>query len=114
MEGVNVSTHPEVPGSISMDNDMTFDKLIEVIHFLWEFLAMMALTRDGQLDQNLAQDVKRNVLEYHSMKKERRGRTWKDSPMGFIHLLMLECCGICTVLREVDCKPVQSVPRVFV
>lgn len=115
---------PGVPGPIQrQDLDKVAKTYGKVIHF-WQVdkgddlplgipQVMMALTRDGQLYHSLKQDVenKYNV----SFDKERENRKNMSGPMHGIHpLANAGGKGIKTVLRETDCKPVDSVPRVFV
>ncbi|XP_027118115.1 oil body-associated protein 1A isoform X2 [Coffea arabica] len=74
---------------------------------------MMALTRDGQLYPNLAQDVESRFGI--SFAKERENRAYMTGPAHALHPLGNAAGrGLQTVLREVDCKPVESVPSVFV
>ncbi|XP_057504606.1 oil body-associated protein 1A-like [Actinidia eriantha] len=65
---------------------------------------MMALTRDGQLHENLAQDVeKRYGL---SFEKERENRAYMEGLKHGMHPLANAARkGLKTVLRETDCKP---------
>lgn len=50
-----------------------------------------------------------------SFSEEREKRANMEGPAHGIHpLANAGSKGIQTVLREVDCKPVESVPRVFV
>ncbi|XP_042516504.1 oil body-associated protein 1A-like [Macadamia integrifolia] len=74
---------------------------------------MMALTRDGQLDTNIAQDVEKRFGV--SFEKERENRAYMKGPEHGIHPLANgRGKGLRTKFRETDCKPVDSVPRVFV
>ncbi|KAL5703239.1 Oil body-associated protein 1A [Ranunculus cassubicifolius] len=74
---------------------------------------MMALTRDGQLHDNLAQDVeKRYNISYA---QERKNREYMEGPAHGVHPKANGGGnGLKTVLRETECRPIESVPRVFV
>ncbi|XAR59381.1 hypothetical protein NMG60_11015206 [Bertholletia excelsa] len=74
---------------------------------------MMAFTREGQLYENLTQDVeKRYGVSYHN---ERENRAYMEGPAHGIHPLANAAGkGLKTVLKETDCKPADTVPRVFV
>ncbi|XP_055812035.1 oil body-associated protein 1A-like [Solanum dulcamara] len=115
---------PGIPGPIQrQDHEKVAKTYGKVIHF-WQVdrgdtlplgipQVMMALTRDGQLDQNLAQDVEKRFGV--SFDEEREKRAYMEGPVHGIHpLANAGGKGIHTVLREVNCKPVESVPRVFV
>nr|ANJ02806.1 hypothetical protein [Solanum demissum] len=115
---------PGVPGPIQrQDHEKTVKTYGKVIHF-WQVdrgdtlplgipQVMMALTRDGQLDQNLAQDVEKRFGA--SFDEEREKRAYMEGPAHGIHpLANAGGKGIRTLLREVHCKPIESVPRVFV
>ncbi|EYU31505.1 hypothetical protein ABFS82_07G071400 [Erythranthe guttata] len=116
---------PGVPAPIQRQD---FDKVVKtygkVIHF-WQVdrgdslplgipQVMMALTRDGQLYDNLAQDVEKRYNV--SFAKERENRAYMEGPSHGIHPMANGGGqGLKTVLREVDCKPaVASTARVFV
>ncbi|KAK1379466.1 oil body-associated protein 1A [Heracleum sosnowskyi] len=115
---------PGVPGPIQrQDLDKVAKTYGKVIHF-WQVdkgddlplgipQVMMALTRDGQLYNNLKQDVEtRYNVCFDSERENRKSMT---GPMHGIHpMANAGGKGIKTVLRETDCKPVGSVPRVFV
>ncbi|KAL3734256.1 hypothetical protein ACJRO7_023582 [Eucalyptus globulus] len=74
---------------------------------------MMALTRDGQLKEDLAQDVEKRFGV--SFRKERENRAYMKGLEHGIHPLANAAGkGLETQLREVECKPAESVPRVFV
>ncbi|KAJ4969025.1 hypothetical protein NE237_015726 [Protea cynaroides] len=74
---------------------------------------MMALTRDGQLHSNLAQEVQKKFGV--SYEKERENRAYMTGPEHGIHPLANGAGkGLKTKLREVVCSPEDSVPRVFV
>ncbi|KAL8527204.1 hypothetical protein ACS0TY_005182 [Phlomoides rotata] len=74
---------------------------------------MMSLTRDGQLYDNLAHDVESRYNV--SFAKERENRAYMKGPDNGIHPMANGGGqGLKTVLREVDCKPVESAPRIFV
>lgn len=50
-----------------------------------------------------------------SFEKEREDRAYMTGPVHGIHPLANGGGkGVKTVLREVECKPIESVPRVFV
>ncbi|KAL6342480.1 hypothetical protein AAG906_011170 [Vitis piasezkii] len=74
---------------------------------------MMALSRDGQLDEKLARDCGKRFGVIFD--KERENRAYMKGPEHGIHPLANGAgTGLQTKLREVDCKPTESVPRVFV
>ncbi|KAG0454878.1 hypothetical protein HPP92_024170 [Vanilla planifolia] len=74
---------------------------------------MMALTRDGQLLEHLAQDVEEKFGV--SFEKERRSRAYMSGPEHGIHPLVNGAGkGLKLELREVDLPEVASVPSVFV
>ncbi|KAI3924012.1 hypothetical protein MKW92_027483 [Papaver armeniacum] len=115
---------PGVPGPIQrQDLDKVAKTYGKTIHF-WQVdkgdafplglpQIMMALTRDGQLQDNLAKDVEKRFNV--SFDAERENRAYMKGPEhGIHHLANGGGKGIKTVLRETDCKPVESVPRVFV
>lgn len=117
---------PGVPGAIQRQDlakvAQTYGK---AIHF-WQVdrgdnlplglpQVMMALTRDGQLYDHLAEDVeKRYNVDF---KKEREERAYMKGPENGIHpLANAEGKGLKTELREVDVSPptAHPPPRVFV
>uniref|UniRef100_A0A5B7BZE9 Oil body-associated protein 1A n=1 Tax=Davidia involucrata TaxID=16924 RepID=A0A5B7BZE9_DAVIN len=115
---------PGMPGPIQrQDLEKVCKTYGKVIHF-WQVdkgdnlplglpHVMMALTRDGQLYENIAHDVEKRFGI--SFDKERENRAYMTGPAHGIHPLANGGGkGLKTVLREVDCKPVDSVPRVFV
>ncbi|XP_017222200.1 oil body-associated protein 1B [Daucus carota subsp. sativus] len=115
---------PGIPGAIQrQDLDKVAKTYGKVIHF-WQVdkgddlplgipQVMMALTRDGQLYQSLQQDVETRFGV--SFENERGNRKYMTGPEHGIHpMANAGGKGIKTVLRETDCKPVDSVPRVFV
>ncbi|KAL6565755.1 Oil body-associated protein 1A [Orobanche hederae] len=115
---------PGVPGAVQrQDLEKVAKTYGKVIHF-WQVdrgdslplglpQVMMALTRDGQLYDNLAQDVEKRYNVSFAVEKEKRA--YMEGPTHGIHPMANGGgCGLKTVLREVDCKPVGSVPRVFV
>ncbi|KAK2998735.1 hypothetical protein RJ639_022903 [Escallonia herrerae] len=74
---------------------------------------IMALTREGQLYENLAHGVEKRFGV--SFEKERENRAYMTGPAHGIHpLANAGGKGLKTVLRETECKPVDAVPRVFV
>ncbi|KAF8402200.1 hypothetical protein HHK36_013152 [Tetracentron sinense] len=74
---------------------------------------MWALTREGQLDHNLAQDVEKRFGV--SFEKEKVNRAYMAGPEHGIHPLANGGGkGLKMKLRETDCKPLESVPRIFV
>ncbi|OVA01659.1 Protein of unknown function DUF1264 [Macleaya cordata] len=115
---------PGVPGPIQrQDLDKVAKTYGKTIHF-WQVdrgdalplglpQVMMALTRDGQLYDTLAKDVEKRFGV--SFDKERENRACMAGPEHGIHPLANGGGkGLQTVLRETDCRPVDSVPRVFV
>ncbi|GAA0186169.1 hypothetical protein LIER_33457 [Lithospermum erythrorhizon] len=115
---------PGVPGPIQrQDLDKVAKTYGKVFHF-WQVdkgdalplgipQVMMALTRDGQLYKNLAQDVEKRYNV--SFEKESENRKNITGPEHGIHPKANAAGkGLKTVLREIDCKPVESSPRVFV
>ncbi|OMO71093.1 hypothetical protein CCACVL1_18448 [Corchorus capsularis] len=115
---------PRVPGPIErQDLDKVCKTYGKTIHF-WQIdkgdnlplglpQLMMALTRDGQLDEELAQDVEKRFGV--SFEEQRAKRADMAGPAHGIHPLANGGgTGLVTQLREVDCQPVDSVPRVFV
>ncbi|KAE8698056.1 dCTP pyrophosphatase 1-like [Hibiscus syriacus] len=118
---------PGVPGPIELHGLDTVCKTYgKTIHF-WQVdkgdnlplglpQLMMALTRDGQLYDQLAKG-NRNVEKRFgvSIEKERAKRVELKGPDHGIHPLANGGGnGLIPKLREVDCKPADSVPRVFV
>ncbi|KAL8104577.1 oil body-associated protein 1B-like [Apium graveolens] len=115
---------PGIPGPIQrQDLDKVAKTYGKVFHF-WQVdkgddlplgipQVMMALTRDGQLYNNLKQDVEtRFHVCFDSESENRKSMT---GPVHGIHpMANAGGKGIKTVLRETDCEPVDSVPRVFV
>lgn len=74
---------------------------------------MMALTRDGQLYEDLGRNVEKRFGV--SFEKEREHRAYMTGPNLGVHPLANGGGkGLKTELREVDVQPVDSVPRVFV
>ncbi|KAI9195845.1 hypothetical protein LWI28_018682 [Acer negundo] len=115
---------PGIPGAIQRkDLEKVCKTYGKTIHF-WQVdkgdnlplgipQIMMPLTRDGQLYPNLAQDVeKRHGISFD---KERENRAYMTGPDNGIHPLANAAgIGLKTLLRETYCKPVDSLPRVFV
>jgi len=116
---------PGVPGPIQRkDLEKVCKSYGKTIHF-WQVdrgdnlplgipQVMMALTRDGQLFDHLAQDVeKRYGVDFL---EERKNRAYMEGLKHGIHPLANAAGkGLRTVLRETDCKPpAESGPRVFV
>ncbi|KAB2014410.1 hypothetical protein ES319_D09G223200v1 [Gossypium barbadense] len=115
---------PRVPGPIERHGlDKVCKTYGKTIHF-WQVdkgdnlplglpQLMMALTRDGQLDEELGRDVEKRFGV--SFEKERAKRAELTGPTHGIHPLANGGGkGLIPKLREVDCKPADSVPRVFV
>ncbi|EEF43767.1 conserved hypothetical protein [Ricinus communis] len=115
---------PGVPGPIQrQDHEKVCKTYGKSIHF-WQVdkgdnlplgipQVMMSFTRDGQLNENLARDVENRYGI--SFEKEREKRAYMKGPDLGIHPLANGAGkGVKTLLREVDCKPIESVPRVFV
>ncbi|GLT90168.1 hypothetical protein SLE2022_081140 [Rubroshorea leprosula] len=74
---------------------------------------MMAVTRDGQLYDELAKNAEKQLGI--SLAEERGEREYMKGPTHGIHLLASGGGkGLKTELRETECKPADSVPRVFV
>ncbi|XP_021291632.1 oil body-associated protein 1A-like [Herrania umbratica] len=115
---------PTFPGPIErQDLDKVCKTYGKTIHF-WQVdrcdnlplglpQLMMALTRDGQLCDELARDVdKRFGVAFAN---ERANRAELTGPTHGIHPLANGGGGgLKAQLRGVDCKPFDSVPRVFV
>ncbi|CAI9118724.1 OLC1v1020328C1 [Oldenlandia corymbosa var. corymbosa] len=114
---------PGVPGIVQrQDLEKVAKTYGKTIHF-WQVdkgdslplgipQVMMALTRDGQLRPGLAQDVENRYGI--SFEKERENRVHMTGPDHGLHpLANAKCQGLRTVLREVDCQPADSMPRVF-
>ncbi|XP_052191274.1 oil body-associated protein 1A-like [Diospyros lotus] len=115
---------PGVPGPVERkDLEKVCKTYGKTIHF-WQIdrgdtlplglpQVMMAFTRDGQLYDNLAQDVQKEFGV--SFVKERENRAYMTGLANGIHPLANAAGkGLKTVLRETDCKPVDAVPRVVV
>lgn len=115
---------PVVPGPVArQDLDKICRTYGKVFHF-WQVdrgdplplglpQVMMALTRDGQLYDELASSVEQKYN--HNFVKERENRAYMKGPEHGIHPLANGGGkGLRTELREVECKPVDSVARVFV
>ncbi|KAL3641656.1 Oil body-associated protein 1A [Castilleja foliolosa] len=116
---------PGVPGPIQrMDLEKVAKTYGKVIHF-WQVdrgdklplglpQIMMALTRDGQLYDNLAQDMEKRCNI--SFAEERENRAYMKGPDNGIHPMANGGGhGLRTVLQEVECKQVESgATRVFV
>lgn len=115
---------PGVPGPVQrVDLEKVAKTYGKTIHF-WQVdrgdtlplglpQVMMAITRDGQLYDNLAHDVEKRFGV--SFARERENREYMSGPTHGIHPLANAAGkGLKTVLRETDCKPVDAVPRVFV
>ncbi|XP_050203311.1 oil body-associated protein 1A-like [Mercurialis annua] len=115
---------PGVPGTIQrQDLEKVAKTYGKTFHF-WQVdkgdnlplgipQVMMSITRDGQLDENLSREVEKRYGV--SFGKEREHRAYMSGPdLGIHPLANGSGKGVRTVLREVDCKPVDSVPRVFV
>ncbi|ONH89661.1 hypothetical protein PRUPE_8G007500 [Prunus persica] len=115
---------PGLPGPIQrQDLDKVCKTYGKTIHF-WQVdrgdelplgipQVMLALTRDGQLRLELAIDVQ---MRYGvSFDEEREKRAYMEGPKLGVHPLANGGGkGLKTELRETDCMPVDSVPRVFV
>ncbi|KAM7486725.1 hypothetical protein LguiA_002734 [Lonicera macranthoides] len=115
---------PGVPGPIQrQDLDTVAKTYGKTIHF-WQVdkgdslplglpQVMMALTRDGQLYDNLAYDVEKRYGVSFAEERDKR-----EYITGLVHgrhpLANAAGKGLKTVLRETDCKPLDPVPRVFV
>ncbi|XP_050365149.1 oil body-associated protein 1A-like [Argentina anserina] len=115
---------PGVPGPIQrQDLEKVCKTYGKVFHF-WQVdrgdtlplgvpQVMMALTRDGQLYEELAQNLEKRYEV--SFGKERESRAYMSGPNLGVHPLANGGGkGLKTELREVDVQPVDSVPRVFV
>lgn len=74
---------------------------------------MMAITREGQVYDHLITDVEKRYGV--DIEKERENRAYMKGPDHGIHPLANGAGnGLKTELREVDCPPPESVPRVFI
>ncbi|GER27857.1 hypothetical protein STAS_03591 [Striga asiatica] len=106
---------PGVPGPIQrQDLEKAAKTYGKVIHF-WQVdrgdalplgipQIMMAITRDGQLYENLAEDVERRYNVKFG--EEREKRVNMEGPSQGIHPMANGGGqGVQTVVREVDCKP---------
>lgn len=115
---------PGVPGPVQrLDLEKVCKTYGKVFHF-WQVdrgdtlplglpQVMMSLTRDGQIYEELARDCEKRYGM--SFEKEREDRAYMTGPVHGIHPLANGGGkGVKTVLREVECKPIESVPRVFV
>ncbi|XP_073046671.1 oil body-associated protein 1A-like [Primulina eburnea] len=116
---------PTVPGPVQrQDLENVCKTYGKVIHF-WQVdrgddlplgipQIMMAFTSDGQLNDNLAQDVEKRYNV--SFAKERENRAYMEGPAGGIDPMANGGGqGLRTVLKEVDCNPAtRSTARVFV
>lgn len=115
---------PGIPGPVQrLDLEKVCKTYGKTVHF-WQVdkgdnlplglpQIMMALTRDGQLYENLAQDVEKSYGV--SFDKERVNRAYMNGPEHGIHPKANAAGkGLTFVLREVDCKPLDSVTRAFV
>lgn len=115
---------PGVPGAVQrLDLDKVAKTYGKTFHF-WQVdrgdelplgipNLMMALTRDGQLHENLSQDVEKKFGV--SFADERARRAYMSGPEHGVHPLANGAGkGLKLELREVALPPVDSVPRVFV
>lgn len=115
---------PGVPGAVGRrDLEKVSKTYGKTIHF-WQVdrgdalplglpTLMIALTRDGQLDDKLARDVEKRYGI--SFEKERDSRAYMSGPDHGIHPLANgNGKGWKIELREIDLPPLDSVPRVFV
>ncbi|KAG1331573.1 oil body-associated protein 1A-like [Cocos nucifera] len=115
---------PGVPGAVERRDLEKLSKTYgKTIHF-WQVdrgdalplglpSLMMAFTRDGQLDDKLAQDVENRYGV--SFTKERDNRAYMSGPDHGIHPLANgNGKGLKMELREVHLPSLRSVPRVFV
>ncbi|KAJ4766188.1 Oil body-associated protein 1a [Rhynchospora pubera] len=115
---------PGVPGMVERQDLKQVCKTYgKVIHF-WQVdrgdplplgipQIMMALTRPGQLDENIAKDVeKRFGVSFEEQREQRKDLTGPDH--GIHPLANAAGRGLKTELREVDIPPATSMPRVFV
>lgn len=115
---------PGIPGPVQrLDLEKVCKTYGKTVHF-WQVdkgdnlplglpQIMMALTRDGQLYENLEQDVEKSYGVCFD--KERVNRAYMNGPEHGIHPKANAAGkGLTSVLREVDCKPLDSVTRAFV
>ncbi|PIA29936.1 hypothetical protein AQUCO_05800187v1 [Aquilegia coerulea] len=115
---------PGIPGPIQrLDLEKVCKTYGKVFHF-WQVdkgdslplglpQVMMALTRDGQLYDHLVKDVEQRYDV--SFEQEKKNRSYMEGPVhGIDPKANGGGKGVKTVLREIDCKPIDSVPRVFV
>ncbi|KAF5199411.1 Oil body-associated protein 1a [Thalictrum thalictroides] len=115
---------PGVPGPVQrLDLDKVCKTYGKVFHF-WQVdkgdslplglpQVMMALTRDGQLYDHLAKDLEQRYNV--SFAQERQNRAYMQGPEhGIDPKANGGGKGLKTVLRETDCKPIDSVPRISV
>ncbi|KAL6970884.1 Oil body-associated protein 1A [Sarracenia purpurea var. burkii] len=106
---------PGVPGPVQrIDLEKICQTYGKAVHF-WQMdkgdslplglpQVMMALTRDGQVDDNLARDVEKRFGVCFA--EEREKRAYMKGPVHGIHPLANAAGkGLKTVLREIDLKP---------
>ncbi|XP_058093560.1 oil body-associated protein 1A-like [Magnolia sinica] len=115
---------PGVPGPIQRQDLEKVSKTYGKTFHFWQVdrgdtlplglpQVMMAFTRDGQLYDHIVKDVEKRYGV--SIAAEREKRAYMSGPDHGIHPLANGAGkGLKTELREVDCLPVESVPRIFV
>ncbi|KAM7280164.1 hypothetical protein ACFE04_007298 [Oxalis oulophora] len=111
---------PGVPGPIQRKDMEKVSKTYGKVYHFWQVdkgdnlplglpQVMFSITRDGQLYDNLIQDLEKRYGV--DVAKERENRAYMTGPDHGIHPMANGGGeGLQTVLRETDCKP----PRVFV
>ncbi|KAG2721003.1 hypothetical protein I3843_02G048900 [Carya illinoinensis] len=112
---------PGVPGSIERQDMEKLAKTYGKVFHFWQVdrrdnlplgipQVMMAFTRDGQIYEDLVKGVENRYGI--SVAKERENRAYISGPTHGIHPLANGGAkGLKTELREVDCKPTDSVPQ---
>ncbi|XP_010557034.1 PREDICTED: oil body-associated protein 1A [Tarenaya hassleriana] len=115
---------PGVPGPIQRTDLVKVAKTYGKVFHFWQVdlghdlplglpNLMMAVTRDGQLYPDMIQEVEKRFGV--SVEKEKEARAYMKGPEHGIHPLANGGGkGLKIELREVEIKPVESVPRVFV
>ncbi|GLT47686.1 hypothetical protein SLA2020_213610 [Shorea laevis] len=115
---------PGIPGPIQRQDMETVCKAYDKVFHFWQVdkgnnlplglpQLMMALPRDGQLYDELAKNAEKQ-LGISSAKEIGKREYMKGPTLGIHPLANGGGKGLKTELREPECKPADSVPRVFV